>query len=54
MRDRSVPRTVPGRIGMTLVMVFVGVLFSGLGIGGGVGLAGDLKYSTRLSGTRGC
>ncbi|KOV66954.1 hypothetical protein ADK64_10925 [Streptomyces sp. MMG1121] len=44
---------MPGRIGTALFMVFVALLFSGLGIGGGVGLADGLKYSTRLSGTPG-
>lgn len=40
-------------MGTALFMVFIGVLFSGLGIGGGVGLVDGLKYSTRLSGTPG-
>ncbi|AOR31302.1 hypothetical protein BFF78_09875 [Streptomyces fodineus] len=53
MRSDSAPKTVPGRIAMALVMLFVGVLFSGLGGGGAVGLADGLKYSTRMSGAPG-
>ncbi|MET9073187.1 hypothetical protein ABZX95_13655 [Streptomyces sp. NPDC004232] len=50
---RSEPRTRLGRIGMVLFGVFAGVLFSGLGIGGALGLADGMKYSTRMSGTPG-
>ncbi|MEU8969451.1 hypothetical protein AB0D11_09250 [Streptomyces monashensis] len=50
---RSEPRTRLGRIGLVLFAVFTGVLFSGLGIGGAVGLADGMRYSTRLSGTPG-
>ncbi|MGW3177350.1 hypothetical protein [Streptomyces sp. NPDC001153] len=49
----SAPKTVPGRVATALCMLFIGVLFGGLGIGGGVGLADGLKYSTRMSGTPG-
>ncbi|MGN5380850.1 hypothetical protein ACQ4WX_38270 [Streptomyces lasalocidi] len=49
----SEPKTRLGRIAMVLFMVFAGVLFSGLGIAGAVGLAGDMRYSTRMSGTPG-
>ncbi|MER6735697.1 hypothetical protein [Streptomyces puniciscabiei] len=52
-RADSAPKTVPGRIAMALFMVFIGVLFSGLGTGGAVDLADGLKYSTRMSGTPG-
>ncbi|OIJ96265.1 hypothetical protein [Streptomyces monashensis] len=38
---------------MVLFGVFAGVLFSGLGIGGAVGLADGMKYSMRMSGTPG-
>ncbi len=53
VRTRSTPRTVLGRVWTVLFMLFVGVLFSGLGIGGAVSLADGLKYSTRMSGTPG-
>ncbi|MEU6770906.1 hypothetical protein [Streptomyces sp. NPDC046759] len=53
VRAASAPRTVAGRIGTALFMLFIGLLFSGLGAGGGVALADGLKYSTRMSGTPG-
>lgn len=50
--DRA-PKTLLGRVGLALGMLFIGVLFSGLGAGGAVSLADGLKYSTRVSGTPG-
>ncbi|MFE7213020.1 hypothetical protein ACFY0A_15530 [Streptomyces sp. NPDC001698] len=47
------PKSLPGRVCLVLVMLFMGVLFSAFGVGGTVHLADGLKYSTRASGTPG-
>ncbi|MFJ5901150.1 hypothetical protein ACIQFZ_38450 [Streptomyces sp. NPDC093064] len=50
---KTEPRTLLGRVCLVLVMLFMGVLFSAMGVGRTVHSADGLKYSTRTSGTPG-
>ncbi|MFD4612413.1 hypothetical protein ACFWOT_30935 [Streptomyces sp. NPDC058440] len=47
------PKSLLGRVCLVLVMLFIGVLFSVFGVAATVHLAGEVKYSTRASGTPG-
>ncbi|MCW7941414.1 hypothetical protein AAW14_05060 [Streptomyces hygroscopicus] len=53
MRADSTPKSLLGHVWLVLAMLFIGVLFSALGVGGAVSLTDGLKYSIRASGTPG-
>jgi hypothetical protein len=53
VRDGSTTKSLLGRVWLVLVMLFIGVLFSALGVGGALKFADGLTYSTRASGIPG-
>ncbi|MGF1431573.1 hypothetical protein [Kitasatospora sp. LaBMicrA B282] len=52
-RSNDLPKSLLGRIGMTLWMTFLAVILTGLGTVGTISLAEDLPYAARLAGAPG-